>query len=343
MVTRHAARLFGDDLPDELTAQLVFNLSLTDIGVDSVQVAAQMLATCLDYLDLYNPRMILENKRWELERDPDADLDIPTARDRVEELLGARWGHKLWRVLALYWLESAYSLAEEWDGSALKFFREGGSAKEMLATLLSTENGTLLVNERRKRYPGFGQKTARVLLARVANAGLAEVRGLCEVGPPVDIHATLLSVGCGLIGLDGPTPAGTVINALHALWQETSDRHELEVVRLYEAIWMWGRRMCRKANCRHCPMWVSGGKQGRGTPSCLGRIATTSYYGGDRGVRRIDPTTMVDVGVQLELQLGLIPEAAGSGLYEPDYPLQILMAQLMRPENNPQMSLPGMS
>jgi hypothetical protein len=342
MVAKHAPRLFGSDLPKELVAQMIFNLSLTDISVDSMQIAALMLRDCLDYLDLYRPKMIWEDRRWIEEQGPDRDMALPTLRDRIDELLGSKWGHKLWRVLSLYWLESSCALAEEWNGSALELYQSGKTAKELLVYLLSTRNGELLTKEERKKFPGFGNKTSRVLIARIANSGLAPVEGLCEIGPPMDIHATLLSVSCGALNLEGSTPVGSVVNALHALWQEVSAKHELDVVRLYEALWMWGRRMCRQAECRHCPLWVKGKRTRRNVPRCIGRIASTSYYGGEHGVRRIDPTLLIDVGMQLELQLGLMPEVT-NGLYDPDYPTCLLMAQLARPEESLQIALPGIS
>lgn len=148
----------------------------------------------------------------------------------------------------------------------------------------------------------------------------------------------MLSVGTRVIDLfdkEFSYTASSVINALHALWAEACVRFNIDVLKLYEALWLWGRGMCRIVNCRNCPLW----KKKRGL-RCEGRVSTRDYYGDNRGVQRIYPDRIVTPTSQYEFDFYLeAPEVANTGLYEDDppeiYALMLKMAPRVVQEQLP--------
>ncbi len=276
VIARGLERLGQGSLGREGTARLLFGHTLADIAVDSFTLARRAITSLDDYFHLYLPDSfddgVVDKVRYIGHSGDEEIAEIlrngtgETAEDLVRMLRdGLR--HPRWTTLSHFWASSFLEVARNWNGSVVDLLNGSKSAQEVYSLLTSTRE---VNGERRKRFPGLGDKVARMLIIRSAKSGICHPSDLATIGIPVDVHALVLSAGNGVISLPGSERASTAVRALHALWSEVVTEHNLDPTELYEAIWLWGRRMCRSIRCKSCPLAGKGG--------CIGRISTGGYY-----------------------------------------------------------------
>lgn len=291
-------------LGKEGTARLLFGHTISDTAVDSFWLARRAITSLDDFFHLYTPQSYDDdvlNKIRYINHSGDEEIGTilrdgigETAEDLVR-FVRDRLKHPRWTTVSHFWAASFLEVDRSWDSSVTALLNGSKSAQEVLAILTST---SVVNGETKKRFPGLGEKVARMLIIRAAKSGICHPSDLPAIGIPVDVHALVLSAGNGVISLPGQERASTAVRALHVLWAEVILEHGLDPTELYEAIWLWGRRMCRPVRCKSCPLAGKGG--------CIGRISTGGYYSNE-GPKIVTTSFVLDSQEELPLEY-YVPE-----------------------------------
>lgn len=259
--------------------------ALCDAGVDSLRFCALSGLFLKDMEPIVNP----------------ANYAVPTARQatlidatgydtgaesnavsyaQVVEFLADCLGHPFAEQLAAQWIKIMVSVNREFDGSVLDFLRR--DAQKVYRDLNSP------------RYPGYGPKKSRVLLARLHRARLIRY-DLGPIGPGIDRHGLSLGVGMDFVRLDGPASCNPVITALHFGAIDACEKAQISPSDAHVDLWGMGRGYCREVKCSACPFWKS---------ACRGRVSLRGYNTRENGGRWIDPDRIIAPQLDFDLDLG---------------------------------------
>ena len=236
-------------------------------------------------------------------------------------------------------------LQDEWGGSVRELLNGGKNARTIYELLTATRDTSDGEGEKRKQkiFHGMGPKVARLMIARQVAAGICDPSGLSELGPPIDVHGLVLSFGAGVMVFDRYQieSSSTVVSALHAVWSEVCAEHELDIVALSQAMWLWGRQMCRPLRCNHCPLYnkdhdhQAPWPKHKRKPVCFGRISSGGYYE-QKGPKRINPYV---VEPQPILPFRDLPELQTPGIKVTNEDRQVLSIVLGK--SGTTLALPG--